>query len=77
MPFGFLTEEGPERWFANVYNAREMPTKSYAARTLRNVQDSDGTLWFGTTDTPGAKTTLAWIPMPPFRPNNWVIIIKI
>jgi hypothetical protein len=58
MPFGFLPEEGPQRWFANVYHAREMPTKSYPARTLKNVQDSDATLWFGTTDTPGAKTTL-------------------
>jgi hypothetical protein len=35
-----------------------MPTGSYAARTARNVRESDGTLWFGTTDTPGAKTTL-------------------
>jgi hypothetical protein len=59
MPFGFLTEEGPQRHFSNVYHAREMPTKSYPARTVKNVQDSDGTLWFGTTDTPGAKTTLA------------------
>jgi hypothetical protein len=58
MPFGFLTEEGPQRWFANVYDAREMPTESYPARTVQNVKDSDGTLWFGTTDTPGAKTTL-------------------
>jgi hypothetical protein len=58
MPRGFLTEEGPQRWFANVYNAREMPTASYPARTVQNVQDSDGTIWFGTTKTPGAKTTL-------------------
>ncbi len=48
MPFGFLTDEGPQRWFANVYHAREMPTKSYPARTVKNVQDSAGTLWFGT-----------------------------
>jgi Circularly permutated YpsA SLOG family len=54
----FLTEEGTQRWFANVYNAREMPTSSYPARTVQNVRESDGTLWFGTTDTPGAKTTL-------------------
>jgi Circularly permutated YpsA SLOG family len=26
MPKGFLTEEGPLRWSANVYGAREMPT---------------------------------------------------
>jgi hypothetical protein len=58
MPKGFLTEEGPRRWFANVFGVREMPTKSYPARTVQNVKDSDGTIWFGTTDTPGAKTTL-------------------
>jgi hypothetical protein len=43
---------------ANVYDAREMPTQSYPARTVWNVRDSDGTIWFGSTDTPGAKTTL-------------------
>jgi Circularly permutated YpsA SLOG family len=58
MPRGFLTEEGPQRWFSNVYDAREMPTASYPARTVQNVRDSNGTIWFGTTDTPGAKTTL-------------------
>jgi Circularly permutated YpsA SLOG family len=35
-----------------------MPTKSYPARTVHNVQDSDGTLWFGPTNSPAAKTTL-------------------
>jgi Circularly permutated YpsA SLOG family len=44
MPKGFLTEEGPQRWLANVYGAREMPTKSYPARMVQNVKDSDGTL---------------------------------
>jgi Circularly permutated YpsA SLOG family len=58
MPKGFLTEEGPQRWFANVYGAREMPTANYPARTVQNVKDSDGTLWFGSTYSPGAKTTL-------------------
>jgi hypothetical protein len=57
MPFGFLTEDGPQRWFANVYGAQEMPTKSHPARTVKYVMDSDGTLWFGSTDRPGAKTT--------------------
>ena len=35
-----------------------MPTKSYPERTVQNVMDSDGTLWFGSIDSPGAKTTL-------------------
>jgi hypothetical protein len=58
MPKGFLTEEGPQRYFADLYGALEMPTPWYPARTEQNVRYSDGTLWFGTTDTPGAKTTL-------------------
>jgi predicted Rossmann-fold nucleotide-binding protein len=58
MPRGFLTEDGPQRWFANVYGAREMPTASYPARTVQNVRDSDGTIWFGSTDSPGARATL-------------------
>jgi Circularly permutated YpsA SLOG family len=36
----------------------EMPIPSYPARTVQNVQDSDGTICFGTTDTPGSKTTI-------------------
>ena len=61
---------------------REMPTKSYPARTVQNVKDSDGTVWFGTTDTPGAKTTLEACkrlrkpvmlvkPMPSFLRLTW------
>ena len=58
MPKGFLTEDGPRPDFAELYGAVELPTSSYPARTERNVRDSDGTLWFGTTDTPGARATL-------------------
>jgi hypothetical protein len=46
-----MTEEGTRRYFANVYDAREMPTPSYPARTVQNVRDRDGTLWFGKMDT--------------------------
>jgi hypothetical protein len=35
-----------------------MPTESYPERTSQNVRDSEATLWFGTTDSPGAKATL-------------------
>jgi hypothetical protein len=41
-----------------MYGAVEMPTASYPARTAQNVKDSDATLWFGHTDSPGAKATL-------------------
>jgi hypothetical protein len=58
MPKGFLTEDGARPEFAELYGTQEMDTDSYRARTEQNVRDSHGTLWFGTTDTPGAKATL-------------------
>jgi Circularly permutated YpsA SLOG family len=58
MPLHFMTEDGPDGSLGRLYGAKAMPTGSYAARTARNVRESDGTIWFGTTDTPGAKTTL-------------------
>jgi len=58
IPLGFLTEDGPRHEFAELYGAVEMPTASYAERTRQNVRDSDATLWFGHTRSPGAKVTL-------------------
>jgi len=58
MPRGFLTEEGPRPEFAEQFGAAELPTASYPARTERNVQESDGTLWFGATTTSGAQATV-------------------
>jgi hypothetical protein len=58
MPLGFKTEDGPRPEFTELYGAHEMPTTEYPPRTVQNVIDSDATLWFGSTDTPGAKTTM-------------------
>jgi hypothetical protein len=33
-------------------------SSDYPERTRANVRDSDGTLWFGATDTPGACVTI-------------------
>lgn len=41
LPKGRLTEDGP---LAPRYHLQEMPTEDYAARTEKNVVDSDGTL---------------------------------
>jgi hypothetical protein len=57
MPRGFLTEAGPRPEFAEHYGAREVPSAEYPERTRANVRDSDATLWFGTTDSRGARTT--------------------
>ena len=58
MPKGFLTEDGPRPEFAELYAARESDSPEYRLRTELNVRDSDATIWFGSTDSPGAKTTL-------------------
>jgi Circularly permutated YpsA SLOG family len=41
VPKGRLTEEGP---LPSNYQMQEMPSEDYAARTEKNVLDSDGTL---------------------------------
>jgi hypothetical protein len=58
MPLGFLTEDGPRPEFVSLYGAVKIPTPDYRMRTEANVRQSEATIWFGRTDTPGAKTTL-------------------
>jgi hypothetical protein len=58
MPQGFMTEDGPRPEFAARYGASEISTESCAARTERNVQESEATLWFGETTTSGAQATV-------------------
>jgi hypothetical protein len=58
MPLHFMTEDGTISSLGRLYGAKTLPTKSYRARTFRNVQESDGTIWFGSTDSAGAKATL-------------------
>jgi len=59
MPQGFLTEAGPRPEFARSFGAVEMPSASWSLRSRRNVQDSEGTLWFGETTTSGALATVS------------------
>jgi hypothetical protein len=58
MPQGFLTEDGSRPEFAEQYGATELPTDGDLARTEQNVQESDGTLWFGETTTSGAQAAV-------------------
>jgi hypothetical protein len=44
MPKGWLTEDGPRPEFAEIYNAVEMPTADYRARTEQNARESNATL---------------------------------
>ncbi len=55
-PKGWATEDGPASWLAE-YGLVECPTAGYPARTEANARDSDGTIWFGRTTSPGYHTT--------------------
>jgi hypothetical protein len=58
MPAGLLAEDGPRPDLAETFGAVDLLTPDYRLRTEQNVRDADATLWFGSTDTPGARTTL-------------------
>lgn len=56
-PRGFRTENGPDPSLKDL-GVAEHRSADFRPRTIRNVEDSDGTVWFGMTDTPGALATL-------------------
>jgi hypothetical protein len=55
-PKGWTTEKGAASWLAD-YGLAEHPEPDYPPRTEANVRDSDGTAWFGRTDSAGFRTT--------------------
>jgi hypothetical protein len=57
IPKGFLTEEGFRPEFVERYGAVETETTGYQDRTRYNVLEADGTVWFGSQDSPGFKLT--------------------
>src|SRR4051794_27102312 len=57
-PLGWETEDGPAPWLAS-FGLEECPRRGYQARTEANSRDSDGTLWFGSTDRQGYGATVA------------------
>lgn len=58
MPKGFLTEVGPRPDFAESHNATESHSEKYPPRTAHNVQNSDGTVLFGDSQSRGSKLTI-------------------
>ena len=57
-PRGFRTEAGPKKILGAKYKLKQTKSPTYPPRTELNVKNSDGTLWIGNTDSPGAKLTL-------------------
>jgi hypothetical protein len=58
MLWGFRAEDGRHADFAQLYGARQLPTTTQAAHLLANVRDSDGTIWFGRTNSLTGRTAL-------------------
>lgn len=56
-PKGWATEDGPAEWLSD-FGLTECPTPGYPPRTLANARDSDGTIWFGSTDSSGYRATI-------------------
>lgn len=57
-PKGFRTEAGPKQILGTRYKLKETKSSTYPPRTKRNILNSDGTLWFGSTKSLGAGLTL-------------------
>lgn len=57
VPRGYRTENGPDPTLKD-FGMVEHCSRNFHPRTVQNVEDSDGTVWFGMTDTPGALATL-------------------
>jgi hypothetical protein len=58
VPRGFRTNRGPDPTLA-PFNVTEDRSPEYAPRTIKNVLNADGTVWFGDGRTPGGRLTLA------------------
>ena len=58
MPAGFLTSAGLRPSFAKKYGMKDTKFRGYRDRTRKNVEESDGTIWFGNPDSPGGKLTI-------------------
>ena len=56
-PKGFRTEAGSKKILGTQYKLKETKSPLYPPRTKRNILNSDGTLWFGGTESPGARLT--------------------
>lgn len=59
MPKGWLTEEGSKPEFEQEYGMQEHSSASYVPRTKQNILDSDVTLIYGDTTSPGSKLAIS------------------
>lgn len=57
-PLGYRTEKGAQRELLSGLGLKESRSSSYPPRTAQNVKDSDGTVVFGNSTTPGSRLTI-------------------
>lgn len=58
-PKGWKTERGM-CVALKAYGLKETESPDYPARTMRNIRESDGTVIFGKTNSPGSATTISF-----------------
>jgi hypothetical protein len=56
-PRGYRTNRGPDPTLKDL-GMVEDESREYPPRTIKNVRNSDGTVWFGNEKTPGGRLTL-------------------
>lgn len=57
VPHGWRTEHGTEPWLEK-FGCQEHESVQYPPRTILNVSQSDGTVFFGDANSPGGRCTL-------------------
>jgi hypothetical protein len=62
------TENGDRPEFIAYFGLKETIQHGYKPRTILNVRDSDGTVWFGHTTSPGYLCTKSGVDIRPKRP---------
>jgi hypothetical protein len=55
-PRGFRTEKGPNSDLSTIYNLQEHQSEGYKQRTIKNVQQGDGTVIFARNTMSGGTT---------------------
>lgn len=85
-PLGYRTDIGNDYSLRN-FGLIQHSSWNYRPRTIENVLNSDATVWFGNTDSPGAKLTLGTCkkyrkpvlinPENPEKLKQWLTIYNI
>lgn len=78
-PYGWKTEDGPQRSLLESYGLKMCPDPGYPARTRRNVEEADLTILFGKSSSPGSAMTIGFCTAlgKPFAVNPLAGMLRI